>query len=86
MNEDVTIDLESQLKPCPFCGSPARVLQVQAELKGGEKIDVIGLGCSDPDCILFADIDSRAVRLMFRAAKEEAARDLVRRWNRRLAE
>lgn len=83
MNDAVTIDLESELKPCPFCGSPARVLQMQAELKGGEKIEVIGLGCSDPDCILFADIDSRTVRLMFRAVKEEFVFEMVRRWNRR---
>ena len=83
MNDTVTIDLESQLKPCPFCGSSARVLKMQAELKGGEKIDVIGLGCSDPDCILFADIDTHTVRLMFRAANEEAGSTLVNRWNRR---
>lgn len=83
MNDAVTIDLVSQLKPCPFCGSPARVLKVQAALTGGEKIDVTGLGCSDPDCILFADIDSRVVRLMFRATTEEAVRTLIRGWNRR---
>jgi len=74
--------MREELKPCPFCGSDARLESAVRYVRG--KHEIRGLywhvGCSDPDCILYLDKGFKQARLLFATRN----RDLViRRWNRR---
>lgn len=74
-------DMELLLKPCPFCGSKAKVFKHSGRMKKVKK-KVRGpfyfIGCSDPECILYND--GRHARLLFRTVND---RYMLRRWNRR---
>ena len=67
--------MSEELKPCPFCGSEARLLD-EADYNyrkiGGEDYTV---GCKNPDCLVFVtDMD-------LVGSKE----DCIRLWNQRWA-
>ena len=69
-----------KLKPCPFCGSEAKTIKIymhgrHSKIRGPYYV----VGCSDPECILYAH--EKSARLIFRTRNE---RFLARRWNRRL--
>lgn len=74
-------DMELLLKPCPFCGSKARVFKhhwCSMKVKKTVRGPFFYIGCSDPDCILYND--DRNARLLFRTVD---AQFMIRRWNRR---
>ena len=72
----------TELKPCPFCNSEARLVSSIRWI--GRRRRIRGLywhiGCSDPNCILYLDKNFKQVRLMFTTRSRDLA---VRRWNRR---
>ena len=74
-------DMELLLKPCPFCGSRARVFKHSGILKRA-KPKTHGpfyfIGCTDPDCILYCN--GRNPRLLFRSVN---AQFMLRRLKRR---
>ena len=74
-------EIEKQLLPCPFCGSPARVSWVR-KVRTGHVIRIrgkyYGIGCTDHDCILFSD--GNRGRLVFATGSPDV---IIKRWNHR---
>lgn len=75
---------ECELKPCPFCGTKAKIRKGVVKFKNGKvkktKKPSYFIGCSDPDCILYSDHNSG--RLFF-AVSQDGIDFIIRRWNRR---
>lgn len=67
--------------PCPFCGTEARIIQAETMKIQGRHMRPYMIGCSDPDCILYLDVEGREARLMF--AESTAEEDIIARWNKR---
>ena len=74
--------MSEKLKPCPFCGSEARMQLGTLYVRGKKpRRPVLTVGCSDPECILYLRLGKqKAARLMFTAVGKDT---LIRRWNRR---
>ena len=65
-----------KLKPCPFCGSKARLVRRKSNGAfdiGCENLDCYGWNCTEEDCVLCKDGYVK---------KEEA----IKAWNRRIEE
>lgn len=78
--------MDERLKPCPFCGSEARINSAIRWVKPRwNKRKARGvyyfIGCTDPECILYNDAKCKQARLMFQSRAMDL---LVRRWNRRV--
>lgn len=83
---------QRKLKPCPFCGSKAVIKYYNGKrirIDGCDNEQVIthrgwyGIGCVNPQCILFHDTDNHRARLMFiPKGKEEA----ITKWNERVSD
>ena len=77
-----------ELKPCPFCGSPAqvermkvRVHKCRAKSRRRMRTNVYyAIGCSGPDCIL--QITKQSARLIY-VSSADGLNTMARRWNRR---
>jgi hypothetical protein len=81
----------SELKPCPFCGSEAHIEKIRVRIRRGRakgrrtmKTNLMYvIGCSDPDCILHST--KRDFKLLF-ASSTKGLGTMIRRWNRRVTE
>ena len=49
--------MAERLKPCPFCGTKAKIAKTHVRFKKGKtkkiKKTAYAIGCSDPECILY---------------------------------
>lgn len=76
------------LKPCPFCGSPAHIEKTKVRLLKGKvksrrthKTNLFYvIGCTDPDCILYCTKQHSSFLFQVSA---DGLNTMVRRWNRR---
>lgn len=80
--------MDKNLKPCPFCGSQARIEKSHVRFtKGRRKYNrskiYYNIGCSDPDCIL---CNRNNFGRLFFVASSDGLDTMVRRWNRRATE
>ena len=80
--------MSRELKPCPFCGSPAHIEKTKVWIRKGKvkgrrtkKTNLAYvIGCSDPDCILYST--KQQSKLMFTVSRY-GLDVMIRRWNRR---
>ena len=83
--------MREQLKPCPFCGSPAHIEWAKLRFKKGrvkakrhKSTNLFyNIGCSDPDCILYSTKQQQ--KLLFQVSAD-GLNTMVRRWNRRASD
>ena len=75
---------ESELKPCPFCGTKAKIRKGVVRFKHGKakkiKTSAYFIGCSDEECILYAN---KCYGSLFFTASQDGIDVMIRRWNRR---
>lgn len=76
------------LKPCPFCGSPAyigkaKVRMHKGEIKGKRRRKTnlyYAIGCTGEDCILHC---TKQYHSFLFSVSADGLNTMVRRWNRR---
>ena len=72
------------LKPCPFCGTKAKIAKTHVRFKKGKtkKIKKIAyaIGCSDPECILY---NSGTFSSLYFTVSADSLEYMKRKWNRR---
>ena len=75
------------LKPCPFCGTKAKISRTKCKFKNMKlkksKHTAYAIGCSDPDCILY---NSGQQASLFFTASAEGLEGMAKKWNRRTFE
>lgn len=76
-----------KLKTCPFCKSNAVIYKYTKGIRPRfQKKRIRGIyyciGCTDPECILYADGKHKHARLLF-TSSEHGKDTMIRRWNRR---
>lgn len=74
------------LKPCPFCGTKAKVSKTMYKIKNMKvkksKHTAYAIGCSDPDCILY---NSGTQASLFFTASDKGLEGMAEKWNRRIS-
>lgn len=78
----------TELKPCPFCGSEARIEMRRVRVRKGNVTGkgamkstlVYSIGCSNPDCLVCNT--KQQLKLLFTASRD-GKDTMIRRWNRR---
>ena len=72
------------LKPCPFCGTKAKIAKTHVRFKKGKarkiKQTTYAIGCSDPECILY---NSGAYSSLYFTVSVNSLEYMKRKWNRR---
>ena len=69
--------MQEDLKPCPFCGSPARFKERKCD------IAKYAIGCSDSLCIIWLPNNVRKRELHTYATCWAEKEDAINAWNRR---
>ena len=72
------------LKPCPFCGTKAKIAKTHVRFKKGKtkkiKKTAYAIGCSDPECILY---NSGRFSSLYFTVSADSLEYMKRKWNRR---